>query len=89
MAMSKKEMGLAVRAIAQYASDCSGNGNYLEMDTAFKIAVNMANMYELKEEDWIVNTYSVYLSEAMGELEHEMAEGKRAQDIFNELSRRR
>ena len=44
-------MGLAVRAIAQYASDCSGNGDYLEMDKAFKIAVNMANMYELKEEN--------------------------------------
>ena len=46
-------------------------------------------MYELKEEDWIVNTYGAYLSEAIGELEREMAEGKRAQDIFNELSRQR
>lgn len=26
--MSKKEMGIAVRALAQYASDCSGNGDY-------------------------------------------------------------
>ena len=89
MAMSRKEIGLAVKAIAQYASNCSGNGDYLEMDNAFKIALNMANMYELKEEDWILNTYGAYLSEAIGELEREMAEGKRAQDIFNELSRQR
>ena len=32
MAMSRKEIGLAVKAIAQYASNCSGNGDYLEMD---------------------------------------------------------
>lgn len=41
--MSKKEMGLAVRAIVQYPSDCSGNADYLEMNKAFKIALNMAN----------------------------------------------
>ena len=87
MAMSKKQMGLAVRAIAQYASDCSGNADYLDMDKAFKIALNMANMYELKEENWIVNTYGVYLSEAVEELQHEIAEGEKAQDILNELDK--
>lgn len=87
MAMGRKEMGLAVRAIAQYASDCSGNGDYLEMDKAFKIATNMASMYELKEIDWIVNTYGIYLSEAVEELEHEIVEGEKAQDILNESNR--
>lgn len=88
MAMSRKEMGLAVRAIAQYASDCSGNGDYLEMDKAFKIALNMANMYEFKEENWMANTYGVYLSEAVEELKHEIAEGEKAQDILIELDKR-
>lgn len=88
MAMSRKEMGLAVRALGQYASDCSGNGDYLEMDKAFKIATNMASMYELREEDWIVNTYDEYLSEVVEELEHEIAEGLKAQDILDELDRR-
>lgn len=86
--MSKKEMGLAVRAIAQYASDCSGNADYLEMDKAFKIALNIANMYELREEEFIVNTYDVYLSEAMEELEYEIAQGEKARDILDELERR-
>ena len=85
--MSKKEMGLAVRALAQYASDCSGNGDYLEMKKAFNIALNMANMYELREENWIVNTYDTYLSEAFEELEHTIEEGEKAQDILNELSK--
>lgn len=88
MEMSKKEMGLAVRAIAQYASDCSGNADYLEMDKAFKIALNIANMYELREEEFIVNTYDVYLSEAMEELEYEIAQGEKARDILDELERR-
>ena len=80
-------MGLAVRAIAQYASDCFGNGDYLEMDKAFKIAVNMANMYELREEDWIVNVYGTYLSEAKQDLEYNIAARKIAQNILNELNK--
>lgn len=32
----------------------------------------MDNMYELKEENWIVNTYDVCLTEAVEELEHEI-----------------
>lgn len=80
-------MGLAVRAIAQYASDCSGNGDYLEMGKAFKIAVNMASMYELKEEDWIVNVYGTYLSEAKQDLEDDIAAGEIAQNILNELNK--
>lgn len=85
--MSKKEMGLAIRAMAQYASDCSGNGDYLEMDKAFKIALNMANMYELREEDWIVNVYGTYLSEAKQDLEDDIAAGEIAQDILNGLNK--
>ncbi len=54
MSMSKKEMGLAVKALAQYASDCSGNGNYIEMNRAFEIALNMANMYELRKPNGFV-----------------------------------
>lgn len=85
--MSRKEMGLAVRAIAQYASDCSGNADYLEMDKAFKIALNMTYMYELREEDLITRIYSEYLSEAIEELKHEVAEGENAQDILNKLNK--
>lgn len=87
MVMSKKEMGLAVRAIAQYASDCSGNGDYLEMDKAFKTALNMCYMYQLREEDWVASTYGIYLSEAVEELEHEIEEGQKAQDILNKLNK--
>ena len=85
--MSKKEMGLAVRALAQYASDCSGNGDYIEMNKAFEIALNMANMYELREAEWICNIGCVYFNEAMEELEHTIEEGEKAQDILNELSK--
>ncbi len=85
--MGKKEMGLAVRALAQYASDCSGNGNYIEMNRAFEIALNMANMYELREAEWICNIGCVYFNEVMEELEHVIEEGERAQDILNELKK--
>ena len=87
MAMSRKEMGLAVRAIAQYASDCCGNADYLEMVKAFEIALDTAYVYELREEDWIAGIYSEYLSEAVKELEYEIARGKNAQDILNELNK--
>lgn len=82
---SKREMGLAVRALVQYADDCSGNGDYLEMNEAFKIALNMANMYELREEDQIVNTYGVYLSEALDQLKSTVEEGIKAQELYNKL----
>jgi len=85
--MSKKEMGLAVRALARYASDCFGNGDYIEMNKAFEIALNMANMYELKEAEWICNIGCVYFNEAMKELKHEIEKGKRAQDILSELKK--
>lgn len=83
--MSKKEMGLAVKALAQYADDCLGNGDYLEMDEAFKIALNIANMHELKEMDWIADLYATYLDEATENLEEEIAKGnaaKRTLDIL-------
>lgn len=57
------------------------------MREAFEVALNMANMYELREENWIVNTYSTYLSEAIEKLEHTIEEGEKAQDILNELSK--
>lgn len=83
--MSKKEMGIAVRAIIQYASDCSGNADYLEMNKAFKIALNMANMYELKEAEWVGNTACIYINDALDELQHEIEEGKTAQKILDEI----
>ena len=85
--MSKKEMGLAVRALVQYASDCFGNSDYIEMNEAFKIALNMANMYELREEDQIVNTYGVYLSEAFEQLESTIEEGRKAQNILDKIKK--
>ena len=85
--MSKKEMGIAVRALAQYASDCSGNGEYLEMKRAFDIALNIANMYELREAEWICATGCTYINEAFEELEHEIEEGKKAQKIYDRLRR--
>ncbi len=87
VSMNKKEMGLAVRALVQYASDCFENGDYIEMNEAFKIALNMANMYELREAEWIYNISCVYFNEAMEELKHEIEEGERAQDILNELKK--
>lgn len=33
----KKEMGIAVQAITQYADDCMGNGDYIEMVIYFPI----------------------------------------------------
>lgn len=83
--MSRKEMGLAVRAIVQYASDCSGNADYLEMNKAFKIALNMANVYELKEAEWVGNTACIYINDALDELQHEIEEGKTAQKILDEI----
>lgn len=83
--MNRKEMGLAVKALVQYASDCSGNSEYLEMNRAFQIALGMAYMYELKEEKWIASTYNVYLSEAKNELADTISEGQKAQDILVKL----
>lgn len=86
--MSKKEMGLAVRALAQYASDCYGNGNYIEMNKVFDIALNIANMYELREAEWIGSTGCVYFNEAMEELEHTIEEGKMAQKVYDEMTKK-
>lgn len=86
MTMSRKEMGLAVRALGQYASDCNcSTGDYIEMVTALNVAKNLANMYELREEEWINDIYHCLVSDAMETLRETIDEGKKAQDVFDEL----
>ena len=86
MSMSKKEMGLAVRALGQYASEClCSTGNYIEMISALNVASNLANMYELREEKWINDIYHCYVTEAMDTLRETMEKGKEAEKIFDEL----
>lgn len=86
MAMSRKEMGLAVRALEQYADDClGGTGDYIEMISALNVAKNLASMYELREEKWINDIYHIYVADAMDTLRETMKKGKEAKDIFDEL----
>lgn len=86
--MSRKEMGLAVRALGQYADDClCGTGDYIEMVSALNVAKNLASMYELREEEWINDIYHRFVVEAMDTLEETMKKGKEAQDIFDELEK--
>lgn len=79
-------MGLAIKALAQYASDCMGNGDYIEMRNTFDIARHMANMYELREAEWIGNTACTYINEALEELQHEIEQGETAQKLYNILT---
>lgn len=84
--MSKKEMGLAVRALGQYAEDCNcSTGDYIEMVTALNVAKNLANMYELREEKWLDGLYRVLVADAMDTLKETMQQGRKAENIFDEL----
>lgn len=85
MAMGKKEMGLAVRALAQYASDCAGNGEYIEMKKTFDVAKRMAGLYELREEEQISNLAQDYLSDAIEDLEYDIEAGEYAKNILSAL----
>ncbi len=84
--MSKKEIGLAVRAVAHYASDCFGNGDYIGMRDAFDIARQMANMYELKEAEWVGNIACTYINEALKELQHDIEQGETAKELYDILT---
>lgn len=85
MITGKKEIGKAVMAVAQYANDCFENENYLEMNEAFKLAINMAHMYEIREKTLVTSFYGNYLSEAVDRLEYKIAIGNEAKNILKEL----
>ncbi len=62
----KKEMGITVKGLMQYAEEClSSIGDYKEMVQTLDIALNIANMYELYEEDWIKRMRDFYMHEAL------------------------
>ena len=83
--MSKKEMGIAVKALADYADDCFSWEDYVEMTKAFKVAISMASTYELREENWLDNMYNSYLSEVFDELNSKITEGRESQNVLDEL----
>ena len=59
--MNKKEMGITVKGLVEYASECFGNGDYKEMVKTFDIALSIANMYELYEYDWVKRMSDFYM----------------------------
>ena len=63
--MNKKEMGVTVKGLVEYASECFGNGDYKEMVKTFDIALSIANMYELFEYDWVKRMSDFYMHEAL------------------------
>ena len=75
----KKEMGIVVQAITQYADDCMGNGDYIEMVNALKIALNMANMYFIK------HFYKHYIAEVKDDLQETIHQGEYAQQYLDLL----
>ncbi len=75
----KKEMGIAVKAIAQYAEEQLNNGNYVEMVNAFKVALNMADMYKLREMEDLKNSYIFFVNDAKTDLQAYIKMGERAQ----------
>ena len=83
--ITKKDYGIAVTALAEYASDCWGNGELIEMKQTFEIAINMANMHELREEEWVKNLYRNYMSGITHELKEEIKRGETARKIAKDL----
>lgn len=61
----KKQMGITVKGLVDYASECFDNGDYKEMVKTFDIALSIANMYELIEYDWVKRMNDFYTHEAL------------------------
>lgn len=62
-----------------------GNGDYIEMVNALKIALNMANMYELREEEDIKHFYKHYIAEVKDDLQETIHQGEYAQQYLDLL----
>lgn len=46
----------------------------------------MANMYELKEAEWVGNIACTYINEALKELQHDIEQGETAKELYDILT---
>lgn len=60
-------MGITVKGLIQYTSECFCNSDYKNMINAFEMVLNMVNRYELREENWVKFIYNIYRQEMHSE----------------------
>ena len=62
--MNKKEMGITVKGLMEYAEICLDSENYQELDNVLNIAFTIANVWDLKEIDCVERNCDYYRTEA-------------------------
>lgn len=87
--MNKKEMGITIKGLMQYAEICLDNETYQELNNVLDIAFAIACVWELKEIDKVEEDSKFYrymarkqISEDMETIEKEIAKLSKLQEAY-------
>lgn len=87
--MNKKEMGITVKGLIEYAEICMDNENYQELSNVLDIAFSIACAWDLKEIDEVDEACKscriaarVQISEDMKRIEKEIAKLSKLKEAY-------
>lgn len=83
--MNKKEMGITIKGLIQYAEICLDNENYQELDNVLNVAFSIACAWDLKEINKVEEDCKFYRSMARRQISEDMKRIKKEVTKLSEL----
>lgn len=88
--MKKKEIGITVKGLMEYAEICLDNENYQELNNVLNIAFSIANAWDLQEIEQVEESCNFYrilaknqIKEDMDKIEKEVAKLTKLKAIYS------
>lgn len=88
--MKKKEIGITVKGLMEYAEICLDNENYQELNNVLNIAFSIASAWDLQEIEQVEESCNFYrilaknqIKEDMDKIEKEVAKLTKLKAIYS------